>query len=111
MRYEVRLYSLEDRFLPEGGMTYTPCHDREDAKRVYAEFLSDYSDNLHEVELVRVNYTAYGESVSVIASTRNANPRKIEWDVEYLETEEDESGYCESDDSITSEDEIYGRAY
>lgn len=83
MRYEVRIYNLEE-FIPENRMTYTPCEGREEAKEKYIEYLGMYDDPNHEVELCRVDYTMYGERVTVLASTRNPDPYFVTWEGERL---------------------------
>lgn len=82
-RYEVRVYNLEE-WIDENRMTYSPCDDRQDAKRKYAEALDDYNDYYHKVELCRVDYGEYGESVKVLASSYNDNPRRIVWEDDYV---------------------------
>ena len=83
-RYEVRVYNLEE-LLPENRMTYTPCDDREHAKRKYAESLQDYADAYHRVDLCEVTYSSYyGEAVKILASSENNDPNRIIWEEERI---------------------------
>lgn len=83
MRYEVRIYNLEE-LLPENRMTYSPCDSQDEAKRKYAEYLQMYADNYHRVDLCKVTYTPWGESVETIASSENENPKHIIWEEDYI---------------------------
>lgn len=83
MRYEVRVYNLEET-LPENRMTYSPCCDREEAKQKYANMLATYADKNHEVALCKVEYGPYGESVTTLASSWNDDPRRIVWEQETI---------------------------
>lgn len=76
MRYEVRIYNLEE-MLPENRMTYIPCGSYEEAKDKYAECLESYNDSYHSVALCKVEYYSYGESCKTLASSDSDDPYHI----------------------------------
>ena len=89
MRYEVRIYNLEE-MLPENRMTYIPCSSYEEAKVKYVDAIATYNDENHEVSLCRVTYLPWGESCRTIASTRNENPYHVIIEEEWLDKPEGE---------------------
>lgn len=83
MRYEVRVYNLEE-LLPDNRMTYIPCSSQEEAKEKYANALQYEADDYHRVDLCAVEYTSYGEYVRTLASSESLDPKHIIWEDEYI---------------------------
>jgi len=111
MRYEVRIYNLEE-FIPENRMSYIPCDGRRDAVQKYLAQIERYNDPNHEVELCAVEYLPWGESVRVCASTRNESPMHVVWEEEWLEWPscESECEGCQDDGPCGSVDP-YGEGF